>query len=79
MDTSHVLNCWVTFRIADVLHPDQLTILNELHREDTLQGKVVAFSNGDQPDQAFAAVEVEGIEQKLIVPLASIRDAAVIE
>ena len=74
MDASHVLNRWVTFKIADVRYPDHSTILHELHREDTLKGKVVALSDSGEPGQAFAVVEVDGINQPVVVPQTQIRE-----
>jgi hypothetical protein len=75
MDASHVLNRWVTFRVMDVQFPDYSVIIQELHRSDILQGKVVAFSDSGEPGQAYVVVEVDGINQPVVVPLTEIREA----
>jgi hypothetical protein len=60
---------WVHFRIRDVYHPDRAQVLMELHGNDVLQGKVIDLSDSGMQAEAFAVVEVEGIEQPLILPV----------
>jgi hypothetical protein len=67
-----------SFRLADVLCPDQSQVLNQVTPELEVKGEVVFMSDqGNQPDR-FAIVSVEGILSPLIVPtenLKSSRDA----
>jgi hypothetical protein len=57
----------VQFKIRDVYHPDPTQVLADLYGDDFLTGKVVALSDSGMQKDAFAVVEVEGIEALLIV------------
>lgn len=63
---------WVHFRIRDVYYPEPQRLLQQLHEDDLLQGRVVDISDGDAASKTFAVVEVEGITQPVVVPLARI-------
>jgi hypothetical protein len=60
---------WVQFKIRDIYHPDPATVLNDLHGNDLLTGKVIDLSDSGSQKDAFVVVEVEGIEALVIVPV----------
>jgi hypothetical protein len=60
---------WVHFRICDVYHPDPAQVLVDLHGNDVLSGKVIDLSDSGKQENAFVAVEVEGLRQAVIVPV----------
>jgi hypothetical protein len=62
-------NQWVHFKIRDVYHPDPTKVLIDLHGNDVLLGKIVDLSDAGMQKDAFAVVEVEGIEELVIVPV----------
>jgi hypothetical protein len=64
-----VRNQWVHFRIRDVYYPDAVHVLDKLHGEDLLQGKVIDMSDNGDRNGAFAVVEVDGMEQPVVVPV----------
>ena len=65
-------NRWVHFKIGDVYFPDPAKILRELHGEDLLQGKVIDVSDSGREEGAFVVVEVEGLAEPVVVPVARI-------
>ena len=69
-----LLNQQVRFRISDIYLPDPLVILNQLHGEDVLEGRVLDVSDGGTRSEQFAVIEVQGLDQIIIVPLASVND-----
>lgn len=71
-DTGALKHRWVHFKIRDVYIPDPQTLLLEVYGDDLLQGRVVDISDSGSPDGAFAVVSVEGIKQRVIVPIQSI-------
>jgi hypothetical protein len=52
-----------------------LVILNQLHGEDVLEGRVLDVSDSGTKSEQFAVIEVPGLDQIIIVPLASVNDA----
>jgi hypothetical protein len=69
-------NQQVRFRISDIYLPDPLVILNQLHGEDVLEGRVLDISESPTGPEQFAVVQVPGLDQILIVPLGRVNDAA---
>ncbi|HWP54143.1 MAG TPA: hypothetical protein VN476_08385 [Pyrinomonadaceae bacterium] len=67
-------NQQVRFRISDIYLPDPLVILNQLHGEDVLEGRVLDVSDSGTKSEQFAVIEVQGLDQIIIVPLASVND-----
>jgi hypothetical protein len=67
-----VRNRWVHFRIRDVYYPDAVQVLEKLHGDDLLQGKVIDISDSGERDGTFAVVEVEGMEQPVVVAVSQI-------
>ena len=59
---------WVNFRVRDVYIPDPQQVLTELHGDDVLQGRVVAFSDNELEDGSYAVIEVQGMRDPLVVP-----------
>jgi hypothetical protein len=59
----------VQFKIRDVYYPDPTQVLVALYSDDLLMGKIVALSDRGMQKDAFVAVEVEGIEELMIVPV----------
>jgi hypothetical protein len=62
-------NQFVRFKISDIYLPDPLIILNKLHGEDTLEGRVVDISDSGTRPEEFAVIEVPDLDQMIIVPL----------
>lgn len=62
-------NQHVHFKISDIYIPDPHHLLWQLHGEDLLQGTVIELSDSGLQQEAFAVVQVEGIEQPMIVPV----------
>ena len=59
----------VNFRICDIFYPDCQQILFRLHGNDVLQGRVVDLSESGLLDGSFVEIDVEGLAEKVIVPL----------
>jgi len=68
-------NQQVRFRISDIYLPDPLVILNKLHGEDMLEGRVLEISDSETRPEKFAVIEVPGLDQIIIVPLERVSDA----
>lgn len=62
-------NHTVNFRICDIFYPDCQQILFQLHGNDVLQGRVVDLSESGLVDGSFVEIDVEGLAEKVIVPL----------
>lgn len=65
---------WVHFRVRDIHHPDFREILESLHGDDLLQGRVQArvMASADRrsvegSEEEYVLVQVEGIAPQLIV------------
>jgi len=65
-------NRWVNFRIRDVYIPDPRKLLSDLYGDDLLQGRVMDVSDSGKEEEVFVVVEVEGVQEPIIVPVASI-------
>ncbi|HEU4390920.1 MAG TPA: hypothetical protein VFV34_24155 [Blastocatellia bacterium] len=61
---------YVRFQINEVYVPEPAQILTELHGYDWLQGRVVDLSDHGAERDAFAVVEVEALNERVIVPVA---------
>lgn len=62
-------NRQVQFRVTDIHIPNPLTVLAELHGNDTLNGRVIEMSHTGTEGQDFAVVEVQGLRPRLVVPV----------
>jgi hypothetical protein len=69
------INQRVHFKIRDVYHPDPTKIMTDLHGNDLLTGKIIDLSDSGLQKNAFAVIEVEGIQELLVVPIAQILGA----
>jgi hypothetical protein len=63
-------NRCVRFRIRDVHIPAPEDVLRQIYGDDILQGRVVGLSDSGAEEGAFAVIEVDGLGQWLIVPVA---------
>jgi hypothetical protein len=66
------INRRVHFKIRHVYHPDPMKILTDLHGNDLLTGKIIDLSDSGMQKNAFAVIEVEGIQELLVVPIEQI-------
>ncbi|HVF50284.1 MAG TPA: hypothetical protein VNA19_09375 [Pyrinomonadaceae bacterium] len=62
-------NQYVRFKISDIYIPDPLIVLYRLHGKELLRGRVVDMSDSGTTEEAYAVVEVDGMEQRMIVPV----------
>jgi hypothetical protein len=60
----------VRFKILNVYHPDPTKVLIDLHGDNLLTGTVVDLTESGMPQDAFVVVEVEGVGEPVIVPVA---------
>ncbi|HEX8140091.1 MAG TPA: hypothetical protein VF544_21190 [Pyrinomonadaceae bacterium] len=67
---------YVRFKISDVYMPDPLVLLYQLHGSDQLQGRVIDMSDSGTQKDAFAVIEVDGIDQLIVVPVKNIEGVA---
>lgn len=63
----------VNFRICDIFYPEYEQVLFSLHGSDVLQGRVMGMSASGE-DMAFAEIEVDELDQRVIVPVDRILD-----
>jgi hypothetical protein len=70
-----VPNRWVNFKIKHVCVPEPAEILMKLHGDDLLQGRIIQLSDSGFEQEAFAAIEVEGLEKHVVVPMKRITGA----
>jgi hypothetical protein len=63
------INQRVHFKIRDVYHPDPMKIMTDLHGNDLLTGKIIDLSDSGMQKNAFAVIEVEGIQELLVVSI----------
>lgn len=64
---------WVHFEIGDAYHPEPEELLLSLYGDRLLQGTVVAITGSDEASIQYAAIDVEGMEEIVVVPLTRIR------
>lgn len=62
-------NHTVNFRICDIFYPDCQQILFQLHGNDVLNGRVIDLSESGMVDGSFVEIQVEGLVERVIVPL----------
>jgi hypothetical protein len=62
-----MIDRWVHFRIRDVFHPEPAALLDRLHGDDILQGRVIEMTKSSTDDQAYVVVEVPDMAWQLIV------------
>jgi len=64
---------WVHFAIRDIAFPTPDVVLHVLHADDVVTGRVVDVSDSGTTPDAFVVVELAGLEQPVVVPVARIR------
>jgi hypothetical protein len=69
------INQRVRFKIRDVYHPDPMKIMTDLHGNDLLTGTIIDLTDSGMQKNAFAVIEVEGIQDLLVVPIAQMLGA----
>ena len=57
----------VHFRVCDLWHPEPREVLEQLHGDDLLQGRVLDVSSGGDRAAMFAVIEVPGIGSPVVV------------
>ena len=62
-------NHTVNFRVCDIFYPDFQQILFQLHGNDVLKGKVIDLSESGVVDGSFVEIKVQGLRERVIVPL----------
>ena len=72
VDVADLRNHQVRFKISDIYLPDPLVILNQLHGEDMLEGRVLDISDSGTKPEQYAVIEIPKLDQIIIVPLASV-------
>lgn len=59
---------YVRFLVRDIYHPEPTAILHELHKDEEVEGKVLALSESAQADGSpFVMVKVPGVRSRCIV------------
>jgi hypothetical protein len=58
---------YVRFRVQDVHLPDPAAVLQELHGDEVLEGKVVDLSDSGEAGGTFVVIEVRGLLRPCIV------------
>ena len=76
MIVADLRNQQVRFKISDIYLPDPLIVLNKLHGEDVLEGRVLDISDSGTGPEQFAVIEVPGLDQVIIVPLENVNNVA---
>ena len=69
---ANLKNRWVHFKLRDIFVPPPTEVLEELHGEDILQGRVVGFTERGIAGGTYAVVEVDGLKHAVVVPLEQI-------
>ena len=64
---------WVHFAICDIAFPTADVVLHALHADEVVTGRVVDVSDSGATPNAFVVVEIAGLEQPVVVPVAHIR------
>ena len=60
---------YVQFRLGDIFMPDAATLIYNLHSSDLLRSRVIEMSDAGDRENAFVVVEVEGIKNRIVVPV----------
>ncbi len=62
----------VHFHIQDVYVPTPAQVLAELHGQDMVHGRIIDLSDCGAEGDSFGVVEVDGLAQPVVVPIAKI-------
>ena len=66
----------VSFRLAQVICPDVDEVVGRIDQELEITGQIVVLSDGPKGADQYAIIEVRGISQPVIVPMAVLRRKA---
>ena len=66
---ANLKNRWIHFKLREIYVPPPEEILDALHGEEILQGRVVGFTEGQSGAGTYVVAEVDGLEHPVIVPL----------
>jgi hypothetical protein len=69
----NVANPLVSFPLLDAYVPSPHEILQALHGEEILQGRIIDYSDGGTGGTTYAVVAVEGLLQPVIIPVEKLR------
>lgn len=73
---ANLKNRWVHFKLRDIFVPPSQEVLEELHGEDILQGRVVGFTERGSaegtPQETYVVVEVDGLRKAVVIPIGQI-------
>lgn len=62
----------VQFRVRDVHLPDAAVVLDQLHGNDLLQGRVIEFTERAIDGGLFLVIDVDGLLQPVVLASASV-------
>jgi hypothetical protein len=68
-DLAYLKNQWVCFKLRDIFVPPAQEILERLHGEDVLQGRIVGVTEKGEREEVYVLIEVVGLESAVAVPL----------
>jgi hypothetical protein len=68
----NLINRRVRLRLRDVCIPDVDELLATLYGEQIVEGTIVDMSDSGDKRQAFAVVQLVGVEKPVVVPLSLI-------
>jgi hypothetical protein len=71
-DLANLKNRLVHFKLRDIFVPPPQEVLEELHSEDILQGRVVGFTERGSAEGTYAVVEVDGLRNAVVIPIGQI-------
>jgi len=66
----------VCFLVKDIYFPAPGAVLDELHRDDVMSGRVVEVSDSGHDPQAYVVVKVNALSDPVVVPVERLRDLA---
>lgn len=71
-DLASLKNQWVHFKLRDVYIPPAREILEQLHGDELLKGRVVGFTQKGATEETYVVAEVDGVRNAVVVPFARI-------
>jgi hypothetical protein len=62
----------VYFKLRDIFVPPARDVLEQLHGDDLLRGRVIGVTEKGAAQEIHLVIEVEGVKTAVVVPLAHI-------
>ena len=62
-------NRWASFKLRDVFVPPAQEVMERLHAEDLLHGRIIGFTDKGPSEEVYVIVEVLGLDGAVVVPL----------